>query len=109
MTIQTQVILHKRLHPTHLIQEIESDDYNKYEFKIRNTQYKAHEQRYSIQSNSIIRKNRSLKLLKANRGSVNVSTCSNPLSVKACSKAKVISAYSFIIRILFTCQSFCFL
>ena len=43
MTIPTQVTLHKRLHPTHLIQEIESDDYNKYGFKIRNTQYKTHE------------------------------------------------------------------
>jgi hypothetical protein len=33
MTIPTQVTLHKRLHPTHLIQEIESDGYNKYGFK----------------------------------------------------------------------------
>ena len=39
-------------------------------------------QSYSIQSNSITRKNRPLKLLKDNRGSLNVSTCSNPLSVK---------------------------
>ena len=68
MTIPTQVTLHKRLHPTHLIQEIESDDYNNYGFKIRNTRYKTHEQCYSIQSNSITRNNRPLKLLKANRG-----------------------------------------
>ena len=47
-----------------------------------------------------------LKLFKANRGSLNVSTCSNPLSVKAFFRAIVISVSSSIIRILFQNGSF---
>lgn len=46
MTIPNQVSLHKRLHPTHAIRVIESDDYDRYGFKIRTTTYQLHKYRY---------------------------------------------------------------
>jgi hypothetical protein len=39
--IPNQVSLHKRLHPTHVIRVIESDDYDQYGLKIRTPTYQG--------------------------------------------------------------------